>query len=105
MKEYKRVTKRLDNYIKIEIESPYADIIAIERLAELEDEIENGTLVELPCKVGDTVYHLSDKKISEEKVKQVKCYIDNGKIDLFNSSIMADDNYSEDYNFYRFSNV
>ena len=28
------------------------------RLAELEDKIENGTLVELPCKVGDTVYEI-----------------------------------------------
>ena len=25
-------------------------------LAELEDKIENGTLIELPCKVGDTIY-------------------------------------------------
>ena len=29
---------------------------AKERLAELEDKIERGTLVELPCKVGDMVY-------------------------------------------------
>lgn len=29
---------------------------AIDRLAELENKIENGTLIELPCKVGDTVY-------------------------------------------------
>ena len=29
------------------------------RLAELEDKIENGTLVEMPCKVGDTVYFVS----------------------------------------------
>ena len=29
---------------------------AIKRLAELEDKIEQGTLIELPCKVGDTVY-------------------------------------------------
>ena len=28
----------------------------IDRLAELEDKIEKGTLIELPCKVGDTVY-------------------------------------------------
>ena len=28
------------------------------RLAELEDKFENGTLVELPCKVGDTVWCL-----------------------------------------------
>lgn len=27
----------------------------LNRLAELEDKFENGTLVELPCKVGDTV--------------------------------------------------
>ena len=30
--------------------------VAIERLAELEDKIEQGTLIELPCKVGDTLY-------------------------------------------------
>ena len=29
---------------------------SIDRLAELEDKIENGILIELPCKVGDTVY-------------------------------------------------
>ena len=32
------------------------------RLAELEDKIENGTLIELPCKVGDTVFVLSQMK-------------------------------------------
>ena len=31
---------------------------AILRLAELEDKIEQGTLIELPCKVGDTVYFI-----------------------------------------------
>ena len=31
---------------------------ALVRLAELEDKIENGTLVELPCKVGDTIYEV-----------------------------------------------
>ena len=35
------------------------------RLAELEDKIENGTLVELPCKVGDTVYAISESRIEE----------------------------------------
>ena len=29
---------------------------ALVRLAELEDKINNGTLIELPCKMGDTVY-------------------------------------------------
>lgn len=30
----------------------------IERLYELENEIENGTLMFLPCKVGDTIYEV-----------------------------------------------
>ena len=30
--------------------------MAIKRLGEIEDKIMNGTLVETPCKVGDTVY-------------------------------------------------
>ena len=29
---------------------------AIDRLAELEDKIENGTLIELPCAIGSTIY-------------------------------------------------
>lgn len=31
----------------------------LRRLAELEDKIEQGTLIALPCKVGDTVYYTS----------------------------------------------
>ena len=31
---------------------------ALVRLAELEDKIENETLVELPCKAGDTIYEV-----------------------------------------------
>lgn len=31
---------------------------ALVRLAELEDKIQNGTLIELPCKVGDMVYEI-----------------------------------------------
>lgn len=54
--DYHRFTERIDNYIKLNTDSPYADKMAIERLAELEDKIEDGTLVELPCKVGDKVY-------------------------------------------------
>ena len=34
---------------------------ALVRLAELEDKIENGQLLELPCKVGDTVYKVYGK--------------------------------------------
>lgn len=34
------------------------------RLAELEDKIEAGTLIELPCKVGDVVYEAINDKYS-----------------------------------------
>ena len=48
----------------------------IERLAELEDKIESGTLVELPCKVGDTVWILNDPyfvaDIFEMEVEDIK---------------------------------
>lgn len=37
----------------------YTDGDVMDRLVELEDKIENGTLVELPCKVGDKVYPTS----------------------------------------------
>lgn len=38
------------------------------RLAELEDKIENRTLVDLPCKVGDTVYTIEGGIIEEYEV-------------------------------------
>lgn len=57
MKDYKRLTiKRADG-------EPTVRSITIQglinRLAKLEDEIENGTLVELPCKEGDIVYFVN----------------------------------------------
>ena len=41
------------------------------RLSELEDKIENGTLSELPCKVGDTIYN---------KNKNIKFYLNHKEI-------------------------
>lgn len=32
--------------------------LVLERLAELEDKIMDGTLIELPCKIGDTIYQI-----------------------------------------------
>ena len=59
MKEYKRITRRT------KLGNPYIDYSEIDldalgvirHFAELEDKIENGTLIELPCKVGDKVYY------------------------------------------------
>lgn len=69
MSEYKRLTER-DEYgnadiIGLSTEKLFGELYfdeinlltkALNKLAFLEDKIENGTLVELPCKVGDTVY-------------------------------------------------
>ena len=46
---------------KLAYESEYVPIIdALNRLAEYEDAEEQGLLVRLPCKVGDTVYDISE---------------------------------------------
>ena len=51
MKDYERITQK-QGEPKIVSKRVYY------RLRELEDKIENGTLVELPCKVGNTVYEV-----------------------------------------------
>ena len=72
--EYKRLTDKditkvcfdtwelcgLDNVCKRDCREPEPCKILqiIHRLAELEDKIENGALVEPPCKVGDTIYEV-----------------------------------------------
>ena len=62
--EYTRLTDKNNLYWAIQ-ETPLSAEIGIfltdclNRLAELEDKIEQGTLIELPCKVGDIVYGLS----------------------------------------------
>ena len=48
------------------------------RLAELEDKIENGTLVELPCKVGDRVYQTDGIRIYESTIKNIIYDTDGG---------------------------
>lgn len=57
MSKYKRLTgqKWTDD---IDIAKEYGYSYIYKRLYELEDKIENGTLIELPCKVGDTLYFL-----------------------------------------------
>lgn len=75
MKDYKRLTKRSDEGTYCIVAEEIAKEMAVwqeqhatgelaplplyhlgTRLCRLEDKIENGTLIELPCKVGDTVY-------------------------------------------------
>ena len=60
MSKYERLTYYLDEQCTMLVMPRRKDRIekCIERLSELEDKIESGKLVELPCKVGDTVYEV-----------------------------------------------
>ena len=75
MNDYKRLTAhKLTSFYDWERENLKPEQIAemYDRLAELEDKIENKTLVELPCKVGDTVYQFDNAgNIYESKIKQL----------------------------------
>lgn len=75
------------------------------QLNELKGKIENGTLIELPCKVGDKVYFLSSRTIREETVTNVECFISRGEIMLFNSYIFTNDADDKYGNFYRLSKL
>lgn len=67
MSEYKRLTQWTEKGASLDLGDPKSDMEARQalmeqfkkacnKLAELEDKLEEGTLVELPCKVGDTFY-------------------------------------------------
>lgn len=48
--------------------------VLLDRLTELEDKLESGQLVELPCKMGDTMYGIdSPKHIEKAKLLEL-CY-------------------------------
>lgn len=53
LKDFKHKIGEFNDY-----DAFFAYSMAVKRLGELEDKIENGTLVELPCKVGDVVYEV-----------------------------------------------
>lgn len=69
MSEYKRLTQWTENGASLDLGDPKSDMEARQllmvqfkkacnKLAELEDKLEAGKLVELPCKVGDIVYRV-----------------------------------------------
>ena len=76
MKRYNRITttqvvngrniKTITSKCKVTIQD------LIDRLGELEEKIENGTLVELPCKVGEIMYEVIDGiPIQEWKIESI----------------------------------
>lgn len=85
MKQYERLMKRNANGEVETVKRPKSSYIQEVyeewdeinrelklRLAELEDKIENGTLVELPCKVGEIMYEVIDGiPIQEWKIESI----------------------------------
>lgn len=75
MKDYKRLTfKRLvdpydDDCEETENTSSASYEELLNRLAELEDKIENGTLVTVPYSIGQELYCVYNKSYEVEKVK------------------------------------
>lgn len=57
-KQYKnkRLTKKGGYTKELDLKQELGYLYIYNRLSELEDKIENGTLIELPCKIGDMIY-------------------------------------------------
>lgn len=73
MSKYKRLTERYIDEQGINCVRGLAwDGEILHRLAELEDKIENGTLIEIPCKVGDTATAVIDTFAYDNSVQKVK---------------------------------
>lgn len=77
MKQYKRLTnQKWSENIDLTQELGYSYIY--KRLYELEDKIENKMIVELPCKIGDTIYYANifapTPRIEEYVVTGIKIY-------------------------------
>ena len=71
MSDYKRLTgqKWTDD---IDLTKEYGYSYIYKRLYELEDKIMDGTLVELPCKVGDTAMAIIDTLAYDNSLQRVK---------------------------------
>ena len=83
--EYKRLTEKTRDCFQYDLkdfkhkigefgdyDAFFAYSMAIKRLGELEEKIENGTLVELPCKVGDNAVAIIDTLCYPNAIYNVK---------------------------------
>ena len=83
--EYKRLTEKVKDCFQYDLkdfkhkigefgdyDAFFAYSMAVKRLGELEDKIENGTLVELPCKVGDNAVAIIDTLCYPNAIYDVK---------------------------------
>ena len=83
--EYKRLTEKVKDCFQYglkdfkhkigefgDYDAFFAYSMAVKRLGELEEKIENGALVELPCKVGDVMYEvIGDAYIDEWEIESI----------------------------------
>ena len=83
--EYKRLTKKVKDCFQYDLkdfkhkigefgdyDAFFAYSMAVKRLGELEEKIENGTLVELPCRVGDNAVAIIDTFAYPNAIYNVK---------------------------------
>ena len=85
MKRYNRLTKKVKDCFQYDLkdfkhkigefgdyDAFFSYSMAVKRLGELEEKIENGTLVELHCKVGDVMYEvIGDAYIDEWEIESI----------------------------------
>ena len=83
--EYERLTKKVKDCFQYDLkdfkhkigefgdyDAFFAYSMAVKRLGELEEKIENGTLVELPCKVGNNAVAIIDTLAYPNAIYNVK---------------------------------
>lgn len=70
MSDYERLTERDWHEAKFDCIDQNKKRAILKRLWEIENQIENGMLIELPCKVGDTVWELD--LFSKAKIREIK---------------------------------
>lgn len=70
----RKFVQKINGRNEIEVVLPAERTVqeAVNRLAELEDKIENGTLVELPCKVGTTIFWADNYFPESAEVEEIK---------------------------------
>lgn len=72
--QYSRLTRRfINSQMRQDVELNETVSNGIFRLAELEDMIEQNVLIKLPCKVGDTVYHI-DRYWQSPTIEEYEVY-------------------------------
>lgn len=85
MNNYKRLTEKTRDCFQYDLkdfkhkigefgdyDAFFAYSMAVKRLGELEDKIENGTLIEIPCKVGDNAVAIIDTFCYPNAIYNVK---------------------------------